>query len=493
MVKRLLKSCKGNWRHIPEYRLEGREKQLQHLVEENFEVLLGLNYVGSEFNIGKSGRIDTIGLEKDSNGKKHVVFVEYKEGHGSRHTFTKHILNQLLHYIYSAKDHLQLITDYVSTQTGDQLVVKNIQRGIAIARGYHTFDKSAIGTLNPRIDIALKEYDYFRDFEDDESFFYFNDTVTPEMLKLEKIDQRESKLLRICNGNTSLLKRLSLDADEDLRKIIKPNMEYLSDTEFVAKFSEIDPKGESAADEIYINLDNKIIIIDYMLESESKRMSIEDRASWAAEHYKDIRKYVEDKLKCEGKLGIGDSLDKKIELLLVKPTFSDEERRQCDLDYGEITPRLQIIESYRSGRKRLAMVKPVVTLETLNAYKGTTPAYTFSDYISRLTDDRAKRALGSLIGKVGKMSRVKRRKNQNDISIRVDGQRDVLGWLRVYEDSPSFNVKFKVGEGFEHGDICSGKDDDGYRRINVYNSKQLKGVMECIKHAYMISGGKNDR
>ncbi len=70
--------------------LEGKaavvEKELQQLIESNMEAFLGVRFLATEYNTGKThrGRIDSLGL--DENGCP--VIIEYK-----RHT-NENVINQ---------------------------------------------------------------------------------------------------------------------------------------------------------------------------------------------------------------------------------------------------------------------------------------------------------------------------------------------------------------------------------------------------------------
>ena len=73
------------------------EKELQAFIEANLEELLGVRFIGTEFQTGDKhgGRIDTLGLDEGGN----PVIVEYKLGQ------VGDVMNQGLYYLDWLLDH----------------------------------------------------------------------------------------------------------------------------------------------------------------------------------------------------------------------------------------------------------------------------------------------------------------------------------------------------------------------------------------------------
>jgi RecB family endonuclease NucS len=64
---------KGIIKEIPE-RLTFLEKDIQELVEHDMQIIFGIEFVASEFELNNL-RVDTLGYDKDSNS---FVIIEYK-------------------------------------------------------------------------------------------------------------------------------------------------------------------------------------------------------------------------------------------------------------------------------------------------------------------------------------------------------------------------------------------------------------------------------
>lgn len=132
------------------------EKHLQQHIERNMGVLLGVQFLATEYSTGKThkGRIDSLGI--DENGCP--VIVEYK-----RHS-NENVINQGLFYLDWLHDH-QAEFKWLVMDTLGKDVAESIEWGgtrlICIASDFNKYDEHAVQQINRNIE--LMRYRYFGD------------------------------------------------------------------------------------------------------------------------------------------------------------------------------------------------------------------------------------------------------------------------------------------------------------------------------------------
>lgn len=130
------------------------EKDLQTHVEKYMEVLLGVRFLVTEYNTGKThkGRIDSLGLDENNC----PVIVEYK-----RHS-NENVINQGLFYLDWLLDHQAefrwLVMEKLGKDTADS-IEWNGTRLICIASDFNKYDEHAVQQINRNIE--LMRYRYF--------------------------------------------------------------------------------------------------------------------------------------------------------------------------------------------------------------------------------------------------------------------------------------------------------------------------------------------
>jgi predicted transport protein len=132
--------------------LEGKaavvEKQLQQLIENHMESFLGIRFLASEYNTGKThkGRIDSLGL--DENGCP--VIIEYK-----RYS-NENVINQGLFYLDWLLDHQAEFQLLVMKKLGS-VVSESIEwegtRLLCIAGDFTKYDEHAVQQINRNIEL----------------------------------------------------------------------------------------------------------------------------------------------------------------------------------------------------------------------------------------------------------------------------------------------------------------------------------------------------
>lgn len=127
----------------------GFEKHLQKLCENNLEELFEVKFVATEFPFADeySGRLDTIGIDKECN----PVIVEYKLDQNSS------VISQSLFYMDWLVNHRGDFERAVQQVLGnDQKVLWDNPKMIIVAQNYNKYDKYAVNRIN--YDIYLYKY-----------------------------------------------------------------------------------------------------------------------------------------------------------------------------------------------------------------------------------------------------------------------------------------------------------------------------------------------
>lgn len=122
------------------------EKELQNLVEDNLQELLGIKFITSEFWTGgaEGGYIDTLGLD-DNNAP---VVIEYKWGQKDN------AINQGLYYIDCILEHKGDLELAVNKKLGKQVPINWQQpRLVIIAKSYNKYDQNAVKRMGGNIEL----------------------------------------------------------------------------------------------------------------------------------------------------------------------------------------------------------------------------------------------------------------------------------------------------------------------------------------------------
>lgn len=124
------------------------EKSLQALIEKNLETLLGVKFLASEHNTGKThkGRIDSLGV--DENGGP--VIIEYKR------SVNQNVINQGLYYLDWLLDHKAEFQLLVLKKLGED-AAKEIEWGtprlLCIAGDFTKYDEHAVQQIDRNIEL----------------------------------------------------------------------------------------------------------------------------------------------------------------------------------------------------------------------------------------------------------------------------------------------------------------------------------------------------
>lgn len=128
--------------------LFSKERELQRLFEANLEVLLGVQFVDSEFSTGdrQRGRIDTLGLDQDGS----PVIIEYKK------SSNENIINQGLFYLDWLVDHKGDFTLVAQKTLGkDTEIDWSRPRLILIAESFSEYDKFAVNRIGANMELWM--------------------------------------------------------------------------------------------------------------------------------------------------------------------------------------------------------------------------------------------------------------------------------------------------------------------------------------------------
>ncbi len=124
------------------------EKELQTLIEQNLEAMLGVRLLATEHSTGKvhSGRIDTLGL--DENGSP--VIVEYKRASN------ENVINQGLFYLDWLLDHRAEFTMLAMKTLGNEIEEEidwAAPRLVCIAGNFTRYDEHAVSQIGRNIEL----------------------------------------------------------------------------------------------------------------------------------------------------------------------------------------------------------------------------------------------------------------------------------------------------------------------------------------------------
>ncbi|AKH63740.1 MULTISPECIES: DUF5655 domain-containing protein [Photorhabdus] len=124
------------------------EKNLQSLIESHMDAFLGVRFLATEYNTGKThrGRIDSLGLDENNC----PVIIEYK-----RHS-NENVINQGLFYLDWLLDHQAefrwLVMDKLGKETAENIDWSGI-RLLCIAADFNKYDEHAVQQINRNISL----------------------------------------------------------------------------------------------------------------------------------------------------------------------------------------------------------------------------------------------------------------------------------------------------------------------------------------------------
>jgi hypothetical protein len=131
-----------------------KEKNLQKLIEENLDEVLGMQFLATEYTTTFGGRIDTLAV--DYNGAP--VIIEYKRNKNDN------VINQALSYLRwlqaQKKEFFEmLILKKLGQETAQQISIdwKN-PRVVCIAESYSKFDIDTVEVIPMRIELFKYRY-----------------------------------------------------------------------------------------------------------------------------------------------------------------------------------------------------------------------------------------------------------------------------------------------------------------------------------------------
>jgi len=126
------------------------ERNVQNLIEENLEELLGITFLESEYSTGEKhgGRIDTLGLDENNS----PVIIEYKK------TQNQNVINQGLYYFDWLVDHKAEFENLVHDKiASDREVDWSSPRLVCIAPDFTKYDSHAVEQIGQNIELMRFE------------------------------------------------------------------------------------------------------------------------------------------------------------------------------------------------------------------------------------------------------------------------------------------------------------------------------------------------
>ena len=133
----------GNSVHRVRARDLDLEKNLQHIVEENLEEVLGVTFLYHEYPTSFGGRMDTLGIDADGA----PCIIEYKRGQNDN------VINQGLSYLRWLLDHKADFERLCTEKNIQQAINWDSPRVICIASSYNKFDSDTAELLPIKIEL----------------------------------------------------------------------------------------------------------------------------------------------------------------------------------------------------------------------------------------------------------------------------------------------------------------------------------------------------
>lgn len=120
-----------------------KERDIQGLFERNLEIILGVNFIESEYSTSFGGRIDTIGIDKTGS----PVIMEYKK------IQSENVINQGLSYLKWLLDHKADFEKLCKSKGIAIPIDWSTPRIICVAENYNKFDLDTVELLHIKIEL----------------------------------------------------------------------------------------------------------------------------------------------------------------------------------------------------------------------------------------------------------------------------------------------------------------------------------------------------
>ena len=166
-----------------------KEKELQTLVENNLDEVLGMHFLATEYTTTFGGRIDTLAV--DYTGAP--VIIEYKRNKNDN------VINQALSYIRWLTAQKEEFFEMLLIKKLGQETAKTIQidwknpRVVCIAESYSKFDIDTVEVIPMRIELFKYRY-------------YENGIFSFEPLSVSEQKKTSGNVLTVMNQSKSCLK-----------------------------------------------------------------------------------------------------------------------------------------------------------------------------------------------------------------------------------------------------------------------------------------------
>lgn len=217
-----------------------KEKRLQNLIEDNISLTLGINFIASEFTVGKY-RMDTIGYDTDVQS---FIIIEYKK------TSKYSVIDQGYAYLNTLVNHK---ADFVLAYNEKFNRTKRINefdwsqvKVIFIAQSFDEYQKDAVN--NPELPIDLYEAGWF----------------TNNVLSLNKVEKTRSMQR---TANNIIEKNITVPKSETAKikdvKELKP-----------IKESDLVSRGSDNVQEIYLKIKEVLLGWDTNFEIKPTKLYI---------------------------------------------------------------------------------------------------------------------------------------------------------------------------------------------------------------------------
>ena len=127
------------------------ERDVQRIFEANLHELLGVHFLASEYSTSFGGRMDTLGIDDESN----PCIIEYKKGQN------ENVINQGLSYLRWLLDHKDSFEKLCNEKNISIATQWSAPRVICVAESYNKFDTDTADLLP--IKIELYRYKLYED------------------------------------------------------------------------------------------------------------------------------------------------------------------------------------------------------------------------------------------------------------------------------------------------------------------------------------------
>ena len=213
------------------------ERELQKLIEENMEVVLGVKFLQSEYVMGEKhiGRMDSLGIDKNYC----PVIIEYKR------SINKHVINQGLFYLDWLLNNKAEFKLLVMDKLGREYVskIKWSPRLLCIANDFTKYDMSAVKRIG---NIELIRY---RKYNDD--ILLLEQVVAGYTDSHDKASKKTQELQGRIQSSTETTFSKQLDQiDDNLRNL------YIAITDFIESLGDDIQKKELKYYEAFKRLKN---------------------------------------------------------------------------------------------------------------------------------------------------------------------------------------------------------------------------------------------